>query len=72
MAFNANGTMKQHYEFSKQLQDLHVCVALISDTSETSLEVFLFQITSFIQQTATGAEKAELPLLLEESFPISM
>jgi hypothetical protein len=32
IAFNANGIMKQCYELSKQLQDLHVDVALFSET----------------------------------------
>jgi hypothetical protein len=32
----------------------------------------LFQSTTFIEPTATRAEKAELPLLLEKAFPITM
>jgi hypothetical protein len=32
IAFNANGIMKQRYELSKQPQDLHVDVALFSET----------------------------------------
>jgi hypothetical protein len=32
----------------------------------------LFQIISFIEPTATRAEKAELPLQLEEAFPLTM
>jgi hypothetical protein len=32
IAFNANGIGMQRYELSKQLQDLHVLVALISET----------------------------------------
>jgi hypothetical protein len=30
-AFNANGIGRQHYELSKQLQDIHIDVALFSD-----------------------------------------
>jgi hypothetical protein len=30
IAFNKNGTGKQRYELSKQLQDLHIDVALFS------------------------------------------
>jgi hypothetical protein len=33
---------------------------------------FLFQITNFIEPTATQAETAELPLRLGEAFPIAM
>jgi exonuclease III len=32
IAFNANGISKQRYELSKQLQDLHIDVALFSET----------------------------------------
>jgi hypothetical protein len=32
----------------------------------------LYQITTFIEPTATQAEKAELPLRLQEAFPIAM
>jgi hypothetical protein len=30
IAFNVNGIMRQCYELSKQLQDLHIDVALVS------------------------------------------
>jgi hypothetical protein len=36
IAFNANGIVRQRYEFGKQLQNLHVGVALFSEISETS------------------------------------
>jgi hypothetical protein len=32
----------------------------------------LFQITTFIEPTVTGAEKAKLPLRLEEAFHITI
>jgi uroporphyrinogen-III synthase len=32
IAFNANGIWKQRYELSKQLQDLHIDVAFLSET----------------------------------------
>jgi hypothetical protein len=32
IAFNANGVERQRYELSKQLQDLHIDVALFSET----------------------------------------
>jgi hypothetical protein len=63
--------MKQRYELSKQLQDLHVDVALFSET-HLKTHGRLFQITTFIEPTATRAEKAELPLRLEEAFPKTM
>jgi hypothetical protein len=33
IAFNANGIGRQRHMLSKQLQDLHIDVALLSDTS---------------------------------------
>jgi hypothetical protein len=32
IAFNANGIWRRYYELSEQLQDLHIDVALLSDT----------------------------------------
>jgi hypothetical protein len=42
IAFNANGIMKQRYEISKHLQDLHVDVALFSETHLKSHGGFYF------------------------------
>jgi hypothetical protein len=36
IGFNANGIGRQRYELSKQLQDLHIDVAVFRDTSQTS------------------------------------
>jgi exonuclease III len=47
LAFNANGIGRQRYELSRQLQDLHVDVALFSETQLKSHERFFipnFQI----------------------------
>jgi hypothetical protein len=53
IAFNAYDIWRQRYKLSKQLQDLHIDVALFS---ETRLKPgFIFQITTFIEQTATRA-----------------
>jgi hypothetical protein len=65
IAFNANGIWRQHYELSKQLQDLHVDVALFSVTQLKPHERFFIPNYHFIEPTATRAEKAELPLQLE-------
>jgi hypothetical protein len=64
--------MRQRYELSKQLQDLYVGVALFSETLWNIMRDPLFQITTFIEPNATRAEQAELPLRLEEAFPIAM
>jgi hypothetical protein len=47
IAFNANDIWRQRYEFSKHLQDLHIEVALFSETDS------LFQIIAFIELTAS-------------------
>jgi hypothetical protein len=40
LAFNSNGIGRQRYELSKQLQDLHVDVALFSETHLKPHETF--------------------------------
>jgi hypothetical protein len=41
VAFNANGIARQHYELSKQLQDLHIDVDLLSEIHLKNYERFL-------------------------------
>jgi hypothetical protein len=60
ITFNVSGIWRQRYELSIQLQDLHIDVALISDTHLKSHERFSFQMTTFIGLTASHEEKAEL------------
>jgi hypothetical protein len=64
-----NGIRRQRYELSKQLEELHVDVALFSETHLKPHERFLFQINTFIERTAIRAEKAELLLQLEKASP---
>jgi hypothetical protein len=61
VAFNANGILRQRYELSKQLQNLHIDMALFSETRLKPHEGFLFKITTFINSIATREEKAVLP-----------
>jgi hypothetical protein len=62
IAFNTNGIRRQLYELSKQLQDLHIDVALFSETLSNPIRGSLFQIIMFIGLTAFQEEKAELQL----------
>jgi hypothetical protein len=64
VAFNANDIWMQRYELSKQLQDLHIDVALLSETHLKPHErfFFFFLIITFIVQTASREEKVEFPL----------
>jgi hypothetical protein len=44
LAFSGNVILRQCYELSKQLQELHTEVGLLSDTFETSRTVLNFQL----------------------------
>jgi hypothetical protein len=39
IAFNANGIWRQRYELSKQLKDLHIDVALLSETHLVAVQI---------------------------------
>jgi hypothetical protein len=47
IGFNANGIMRQRYELSKQLQDLHVNVAFFSETHLKPHERFFISNYNF-------------------------
>jgi hypothetical protein len=54
IAFNANGIWRRRYELSKQLQDLHVDLTLLSETRLKPRERFFiadyhFQRTDLLQ-----------------------
>jgi hypothetical protein len=49
IAFNANDIWRQHYELSKQLQDLLVVVALFSVT-HVRMKGSIFDSTTFIEK----------------------
>jgi hypothetical protein len=67
IAFNANGIMRQRYELSKQLQDLHI--ALFSETHLKPHEKFIIANYHFHR---TDRQTAEMLLRLEEAFPVTM
>jgi hypothetical protein len=48
MEFNENGIFRQHYEVSKQLQDLYIDVALLSHTNQNSYERLLYSKLSLL------------------------
>jgi hypothetical protein len=58
IAFNANGSWRQRYEVSKQLQGLYIDVALLSETHLKPHQRLFFQIINFIVTTASQQEKA--------------
>jgi hypothetical protein len=72
ITFNANGIMKQRFELSKQLQDLHACVALFSETHLKPHERDFISNYHFYRTDRHPGRKVELSLRLEEAFPITM
>jgi hypothetical protein len=60
--FIANGIWRQCNELSKQLQDLHIDMALLSETQLEPMRGPLFQIITIIRLTTSQKEKAELLL----------
>jgi hypothetical protein len=60
LAFNANGIGRQRYELSKQLQELRIDVALLSETHLKPYEKFF--IPNYRFRTGSRAGKSELPL----------
>jgi hypothetical protein len=63
IAFDANGIWRRRCDLSKQLQDLHIDVALLSETHLELLEGSLLQIITFIGLASSRKEKA---------YPITM
>jgi hypothetical protein len=62
IAFNANGIGRQRHELSKQLQDLRIDVAFFQRNISNLMRGYLFKIPTFIELTATLAEKAHFQI----------
>jgi hypothetical protein len=62
VAFNVSSIWLQRSELSKQLQDLHTDVALLSETHLKTQEWFFIPNYHFIVLTVSMEEKAEVPL----------
>jgi hypothetical protein len=67
-----NGISKQHSKLSKQLQDLHIDVALFSETHLKPHERFYIPNYHFYRIDANWEEKAELLLQSEKASPTSV
>jgi exonuclease III len=53
IAFNVNGIWRQRYELSKQLQDLHIDVALFSETHlKTAWEVLYSKLLPLLNRSS--------------------
>jgi hypothetical protein len=68
-----NGIGRQRHELSKQALDLHINVALFSETNLKPHDRFHIQNITFIKSIATRKKKkAELPLQSEKASPTCM
>jgi exonuclease III len=71
IAFNANGNMKQLYEVSKQLQDLHVDVALFSETNLKTHERFFISKYHFYGTDRHTGRKGGTAVAVRRGIPHS-
>jgi exonuclease III len=69
IAFNANGTWRQHYELSKQLEDLHIDVALLSETRLKHHEKFFIPNYHFHQTSCSLGRKGGTAVAVRKGIP---
>jgi hypothetical protein len=69
MTFNANGIWSQRYEFSKQLQDLHVDVALFSETHLKPHERFFIPNYHFCRTDSHPGRKGGTAVAVRKGIP---
>jgi hypothetical protein len=72
IAFNANGIGRQRYELSKQLQDLHVDVALFSETYLKPHERFYIQNFHLYRTDRHPGRKGGTTVAVRKGFPTTM
>jgi exonuclease III len=69
IAFNANGIGRQCYELSKQLQDLHIDVALLSETHLKPHERFFIPNYHFYQADCFPGKKGGTAVAVRKGTP---
>jgi hypothetical protein len=69
IAFNANGILRQRYELSKELQDLHIDVALFSETHLKPHERFSIQNYHFYRNDRKPGRKGGTAVAVKNSIP---
>jgi exonuclease III len=72
IAFNVNGIGRQHYELSKQLQDLHIDVALFSETRLEPHDRFHIQNDHFYRIDRHPERKGVTAVAAEKASPTCM
>jgi hypothetical protein len=70
-AFNANGISRQRYELWKQLQDLHIDVALFSETHLKTYELFSLQNYLFYRIDRHPERKGRTVIAVRKAIPHS-
>jgi endonuclease/exonuclease/phosphatase (EEP) superfamily protein YafD len=68
IAFNADGIWRQRHELSKELQDLYIDVALLSETHLNAHERFFIPNYHIYRTDRFHAEKAELQLQVQPQW----
>jgi exonuclease III len=71
VSFNANGILRQRYEFGKQLQDLHIDVALFSETRLKPHERFSIQNNHFYRNDRQPGRKDGTAVAVKKGIPHS-
>jgi hypothetical protein len=69
IAFNGNGILRQRYELSKQLQDLHIDVALFSETHLKPHERFYIQNYHFYRIDRHPGRKGGTAVAVRKDIP---
>jgi hypothetical protein len=69
IAFNANSIWRQRYELSKQVQDLHIAVALLSDTNLKHRERFCIPNYHFYQTGRFPGRKGGTAFAVRKGIP---
>jgi hypothetical protein len=70
IAFNPNSTCRHHYELSKQVQGLHIDVALISETYLKSHKTFFIPNYHFYQADHFPGRKHRTAVAVTKGIPL--
>jgi hypothetical protein len=69
IAFNPNDILRQRYELGKQLQDLHIDVALFSETHLKHHERFSIQNYHFYRNDRQPGRKGGTAVAVKKGIP---
>jgi hypothetical protein len=72
IAFNVNGIARQRYELSEQLQELHIDMALLSETHLKLHEMFFILYYSIYRADPFLGKKRGTAVAVRKGIPHSM